>query len=95
MRRPWRAAISSIASGMIEPDEISTTPRPGPPIAPTNASNSEISLIVEGIGTPPQPEWFSEYEAPMLGILRTIRERMPECNPPTWQGSRISGGATS
>ena len=50
---------------MIEPDEISTTPRPGPPIAPTNASNSEKSLIVEGIGTPPQPEWFSEYEAPM------------------------------
>ena len=24
-----------------------------------------MSLIVEGIGTPPQPEWFSEYEAPM------------------------------
>ena len=36
-----------------------------PPIAPTNASNSEISLIVEGIRTPPQPEWFSEYKAPM------------------------------
>lgn len=50
---------------MIEPDEITTTPCPGPPVASTNASNSEISLIVEGIGTPPQPEWFSEYEAPM------------------------------
>ena len=24
-----------------------------------------MSLIVDGIGTPPQPEWFSEYEAPM------------------------------
>jgi hypothetical protein len=23
-----------------------------------------MSLIVDGIGTPPQPEWFSEYEAP-------------------------------
>ena len=40
MRRPWRAAISSIRSGMIGPEEISTTPRPGAPIAPTSASNS-------------------------------------------------------
>jgi hypothetical protein len=60
MRRPCRAAISSIASGMIWPEEISTTPRPGPPIAPTRASNSETSLIVEGIGTPPQPECRSD-----------------------------------
>ena len=45
---------------MIGPEDISTTPRPGPPIAPTSASNSEMSLIVEGIGTPPQPEWLRE-----------------------------------
>jgi hypothetical protein len=38
----------------------STTPLLRTPIAPTSASNSPISLIVDGIGTPPQPEWFSE-----------------------------------
>jgi len=72
MRRPCRAAISSITSGMIGPEEISTTPRPRPPIAPTSASNSEMSLIVDGIGTPPQPEWFSEYEAPRPTAPPTI-----------------------
>ena len=41
---------------MIGPEEISTTPRPGPPIAPTSASNSDISLIVDGIGTLMLPE---------------------------------------
>jgi hypothetical protein len=30
------------------------------PIAPTNASDSRDALIVDGIGTPPCPEWFSE-----------------------------------
>ncbi len=58
--RPWRAAISSIAATLCWPEEISTTPWPRPPIAPTSSSNSPISLIVDGIGTPPQPEWFSE-----------------------------------
>ena len=64
MRRPCRPAISAIVSTGIVPEAISTTPRPGPPIAPTSASNSEMSLIVDGIGMPPQPEWFGEYDAP-------------------------------
>ena len=50
----------ALMPGIIGPEEISTTPRPGPPIAPTSASNSDKSLIVDGIGPPPQPEWFSE-----------------------------------
>jgi hypothetical protein len=60
MRLPWRPAISSISATLCCPDEISTTPLPRAPMAPTSASNSPNSLIVDGIGTPPQPEWFSE-----------------------------------
>jgi len=60
IRRPCRAAISSISATVLGPEEISTTPRPGSPITPTSASNSPRSLIVDGIGTPPWPEWLSE-----------------------------------
>jgi hypothetical protein len=60
MRRPCRPAMQATVSTGIVPDTISTIPRPGPPIAPTSVSNSEMSLIVDGIGMPPQPEWFGE-----------------------------------
>jgi len=43
------------------PEEISTTPRPGSPIAPTSASNSPRSLIVDGIG-----------DAAMAGMVERI-----------------------
>src|SRR6185312_1174608 len=50
---------AAVSAGTV-PEAISTTPRPGPPIAPTSASNSPMSLIVDGIGMPPHPEWLGE-----------------------------------
>ncbi len=60
MRLPCRPAISAIVSTGTVPEAISTIPRPGPPIAATSASNSEMSLTVDGIGMPPHPEWLDE-----------------------------------
>ena len=33
-------------------------------MAPTSSSSSERSVMVEGMGTPPKPEWLSEYDEP-------------------------------
>ena len=51
--RPWRAAIASSSSTVFAPDASCTTPSGRAPMAPTSASSSERSVIVDGIGTPP------------------------------------------
>jgi hypothetical protein len=51
-----------IMRNMIWPEKVSTTPRPGPPIAPTRASNSETSLIVVAL-------YNKQYPRRALGVF--------------------------
>ena len=53
MARRWRAATSSSSSTRFAPEASCTIPAARVPIAPTSASNSDSSVMVEGIGTPP------------------------------------------
>ena len=51
--RPWRPAMVSSSSTVFAPEASCTIPSGRVPMAPTSASSSARSVIVDGIGTPP------------------------------------------